>query len=306
LIQVPTDSSGSPNFHALGAEFSVQTKVISPRAAETFFTADYPQRVQARQAKRQAEAKFNLNQDSATGEELAVIREMGGKYGRHGLEKSRPEYYRCPLRSRARIVGWLKNQINSAGRHHGPFHWDVKLYHLDFSFDNLLKRHQESGYAAKDTDEVYLADCRKRYVALYGADGSRGDLCNQATEEACRGVVELCRNKALNRWELRTRDSYNTLWRDDSIDAKLSFAGRSSSWLVLDSFNGVACKDLDIDDPELDYKFLRQLYEYVTILNHDFGDRRPERAVEDAAAFDFFMNTCGDISTIKDEIGAGI
>ena len=49
----------------------------------------------------------------------------------------------------------------------------------------------------------------------------------------------------------------------------------------------------DEDEPVMDYKTVRQFYQLVTMLVHDL--RKPHRAVEEGAAWDYFVNVCADV-----------
>lgn len=296
----------TPNFRVLGAEWQSYQRTITGEHLEEAMAPDYLERIAAK-----AKAlKDKLDADEATEEELAIIKEMGGANGMHGTEEKRPEYYRCPLRSRASIVAWLRG--NKHWTRHADrdtvhlFAFNVKLHNLDFSFDNLWAKFQESGYASEEqmTDKAWLAACRKHFDEEGGERNQR--LWEYSVSDACDQVVSTVRVK--DKWVVCTADTYSRTWSRDDVDVDLGFHGRSGGWLVIEKFQGLKLtRSLDLEDPdEIDYRTLRLLYEYVTMLSHDFRDGQPELAVEDAAAFMFFENSCSDIPTASVMTGDGI
>jgi hypothetical protein len=295
-VDVPLNANGLPAFNLLGAEAYSKVNTVSASNVSEIFSADYPESVKT--ASEAAKAK--LQQDEATPEELEVIKQMGDGTHGHGDEPARPEAYRVPLKSRLAIAHWLNSQANWETRSYDYNTWlfcfNVKLYALDLSFDHLLERWNRSGEIGADSplllDATYVADCRKKYDELYGKDNQR--LYDYAVEDASRNVTD--------------DDTYNTLWVDSSIKVTKGFKGRSGGWLVIYKFNGIELtRDLDLTDPDqIDYKTLRQLYEYIVMMSHDFGEGKPEAEVEYQAAWLFFNHDCEEIPRVVDEVGSHI
>lgn len=201
-----------------------------------------------------------------------------------------PSYYVAPLKSRADIVAFLKERVESnPGSHHGLFCYDVKLHNLNTDFDHAVKLAKEGGYLPSESAR-YLAECRELW------DEKMETAFEVGAEDACRDVVE--------------EDTYRMLWDGDKPIADWEFAGRSGGWLVLKSFRhvdfkkhaGYECltqRDYFIQLlEEASYDFLRDLYRFLIQCDHDF--RRPESEVEYLASSWFFLNAVDGIQTDKE------
>ncbi len=313
-----------PDFHRYGAEWAQPLEPISGDKLDYIWREDWVQQEAAKAAALEAKLKA----DEATPEELAIINGWNGPDGKpHGEENGRPEYYAVPLKSRAAIIKYLTESDEwrrRQGRDYDDNGWlfcfDVKLHGLDLDFDHLVEVYVASE-GGKDhplvTDAQYLADCRAKYEEEYSG-GDTSSLEEVAIEDARRNIHEEWYDKKTGKHRFETCDSYSCLWNTDGgIKADFRFYGRSGGYLVLTKFQGFTL-DRDFkfgtteDDEafgdggskEFDYTLLRQLYEYVTILAHDFKD--PEKEVEHHAAFQFFENVCSDIPTTADEVGSNI
>ena len=197
-----------------------------------------------------------------------------------------PSYYVAPLRSRAEIVAFLKQAANERPQY-GIVAINVKLYHVDLSFDHLLAMARKEGFG-------YVSTASPRYVAacrLVHEEIGESTLCDYAIEGARDGAID--------------DDGYRLIWNEDKIIADWAFDGRSSGWLVLQSFEGInmvtgnGYGDAILDD--LDFRTLRRLYRFIVQSRHDFRREAVRESVEYAAAFMLFENLCHTVEIDEQE-----
>lgn len=188
-----------------------------------------------------------------------------------------PSYYRAPLTKRAAIIAWLLARPNSRPSY-GLFTFNVKIYNVDLSFDNLAK--QDVG--VPDQSARYLAECRKRH--------NENELYDMAIEDM--------------RDSINDTDSYRMLWDGEANQiAEWTFDGRSGGWLVLKSFDDKdlenLARDYDLADilEDASYVWLRRLYRFLVQCDHDFRREALVCELVYQAAFNFFHNVCSDVLT---------
>lgn len=199
-------------------------------------------------------------------------------------KSKRPDYYAAPLRSRKAIIAFL---IEHPDYHRSmstcsPLAWNVKLYGIDLSYDNLVKKYKESGYAGPWIDFPEFTTAAK---AKY--DEHEKHLWEWGVEDASRGVNE--------------NDSNKTLWSGTELDVEYVFAGRSGGWLLMHKFEGKDFTRFSYREEfeeylsELPFRDLRNLYQLVVQNDHDFAREQVVAEVEYLTAFTFFENVCNDI-----------
>ncbi|MCI0421515.1 MAG: hypothetical protein L0312_20200 [Acidobacteria bacterium] len=209
--------------------------------------------------------------------------------------KRKPAYYRTPLRSRKQIADFLlqkKRRYFDRDYHLVFFHWDVKLFHLDLTFDNLLETGKKNGYVRGEaTSSEWLSEARKR------SDEHQEQLLEYGQEGAWR--------------ILEHSDAFQYLYDGTPVKAKYVSVGRSGGYIALLSFNSVTLTDPPTgleealyggdsardEDRALPYRELRKLYQLIVMLDHDFTREAACREVEHHAAFALFANFCSDIRT---------
>jgi hypothetical protein len=202
------------------------------------------------------------------------------------MKTTKPAYLNPPCgKSRASLITWLDSFQGRRWHHEGAFRfcWNVKAYHTDLSFDNLVKRHREAGNSL-DVSERWMNEARE----LYGEN--EGNLWEWGCEDACSTFVGKCRD-----------DAYRMLWNGKSVRTEFQFCGRSGGWLCLESFEGIRL-DAEIDLSELEYRTLRDLAEIVQFVSHTTEGTKPEQAIETAAAWTFFVNICESEITSDEDL----
>lgn len=212
-----------------------------------------------------------------------------------------PDYYKTPLRSRKDIAAFIFDATHQRIYDHQchPFCFNVKCHDVDFSFDHLLEVLREMEDDPKYThNDGWLAITRERFPS------TENSLWEWGQEHACSQFVGRGGSNQPD------SDCYTHLWDGTSLDIRYSFEGRSGGWLSINKFQGLdfnghattdeywrgvieTAKWDGEEEPIMDYKTVRQLYQLVTMLEHDL--RKPHRAVEEGAAWDFFVNVCADI-----------
>ena len=237
-----------------------------------------------------------------------------------------PDYYKTPLRSRDAIVDYLlrlcparrggsdyryyenlgTNAWTQLGSGPWLFCWNVKARKVDFSFNNLLKRYQET-QGELPGESAWVEKARHVYAGI-----NQDNFWEWGVEGARRPFVDDERSAQGRPGD----DGYNMLWDGTPVDARFMFAGRSGGWLVLTRFNRQTLSKSDLvtyvigdeartikglhEDTayyfnDWSYKDLRKLYKYVVMLDADLQRDTPEDRIEECAAFDFVANLCGHI-----------
>lgn len=198
-----------------------------------------------------------------------------------------PEHYKAPLRSRRAILDFLLNRINRRfyDRRGFLFCFNVKCYSADLSFENLLS-------VAKEQDIEHLNDVMFMHEARERFEKHENELFNWGVEDARRTFT----GREADHYSKPDDDGYNTLWDGTAVDVEFAFLGRSGGWLCLTHFEGTPLAD-EGDINSLDYRTLRLLYRYIVMLKADLERSRASRRVEEAAAWAFFANVCGDVVT---------
>lgn len=206
--------------------------------------------------------------------------------------------YQTPLRSRKEIAAFIFDATRQRIYDHQchPFCFNVKCHNVDFSFDHLLEIFREMEGDPKYThNDEWLATVRERFPTSedcfweWGLEHARSNFVGRNGGEP-------------------ESDCYTHLWDGTKIDVEYSFEGRSGGWLAINKFQGLdftrfsddywrgvieTSKWDDEEEPIMDYKTVRQLYQLVTMLEHDL--RKPCRIVEEGAAWDYFANVCADV-----------
>jgi hypothetical protein len=226
---------------------------------------------------------------------------------------------RPPFRKLSKLVAWLLSEHNGwdcrGGRddanyeHHAwLFCFNVKLYHLDLSFDHLLQRYQKA-YTSNSYvfDPVWIRGCQRKW---------RTEIMDMPDCDDPINPDNYDRPKELLDSQGRLYEQAVELTRADFVDqtnqpgdVRYVFYGRSGGWLTLTHFRGIA---LDCN--------LRADLEFATKVNYVDGDpdfvtsdwirqlsvrllsarsfANPASAcaeVEYQAAWSFFGNICDDV-----------
>jgi len=199
-----------------------------------------------------------------------------------------PEYYKAPLRKKADIIQFLLKQANR--RHYDRraflFCFDVKIYNLDLSFDNLLKVAKEHGDIDNLDDVMFLAGAKEQFAE------HENILFDWAIEDA----RETFTGRQGPNYYRPDDDGFNMLWDGTEIDVEFAFLGRSGGWLCITHWEGVALEsEENLND--FSYKQLRALYRYIVMLQADLKRHTPSARVEEKAAWALFVNLCSDVVT---------
>lgn len=204
----------------------------------------------------------------------------------------KPNYYRTPLRKREDIVYWIFEVTHQRMYHYHtyPFCFNVKLYDVDLSFDNLLKIfREEEGNPIFTHNADWLREVKSRYK-----ETDNDHLWDWGVEIARDDFVSYVFKTPIN-------DTYTQLWDGTPIDVQYSFQGRNGGWLSIDRFEGREFVGLyskgslreEMKSPDYPYQTLRNLYQLIVMIKHDIQGR--DKHVERHASFAFFENTCSDI-----------
>lgn len=203
------------------------------------------------------------------------------------LPKRPPAHYRTPLRSRKDITKFILDATyqRSDGRYkYHPLCFNVKIYDLDFSFDNLLKIWQDNeGVKVFHKTREWLEPAKAKLERV--AD----TLCDQALEDA--------------RDDIDNDDFWRIHWDGTQFERTLVFDGRNAGWLSLTTFGrfdftkepaDYTFGTLEGTNPycKMSYPMLRELYKFIVQLKHDTRKEAVKANVEDKAAFNFFANVC--------------
>lgn len=197
----------------------------------------------------------------------------------------KPKEYNTPLRSRKDIAAYIVDVTHQRYYHgHHPFCFNVKLYKLDLEFDHLWEVFQANNEldTHHKTDE-WLKAAKERY------EETKADQIYQ-------WAVEECTDQFLER--------EHHLVTGPEVKAEFSFEGRSNGWLSLNKFQGENFHRVSIEelkdymlgkDPEhtMDFKTLRQLYQFIVQLNVE--TKKVSEEVEYWAADTLFNNLCSDL-----------
>lgn len=240
-----------------------------------------------------------------------------------------PDYYKAPLRSRSKIVDYLlhmsgRDEDRRGGHNYeycrcedsthrvtlvsrGPwmFAWNVKIRHVDFSFDGLLQRHLAQGYT-KPEDPRWDEEARLQFEGI-----DKDVLFETAQSDIVREVIdddEGARGRVGD-------EGLSELWCGTSVDPRFMLAGRSAGWLILAEFchqvlDEKSCRsrcdskrkrkmalglhvDIDLYFTDWSFRDLFKLYRYVVQMDADLRRTSPGKRIELAAAslvFDSYLS----------------
>jgi hypothetical protein len=200
--------------------------------------------------------------------------------------KTKPSYLNLPCgKSRAAILAWLRS---FKPRYYDGDSWqfcfNVKCGGVDLSLQNLARLHRESGYGEKLTPQ-YVEACREKY------EEEENNLFEWGQEDACRTFT--------GRDGKPDDDAYNMTWKGTPVETEFAFYGRSGGWLTFTYFNGHKLTRNFMDQEggieEMPWQELKDLAEMVRFIEYTTEGRKPEEAIERAAAFTFFENICSEM-----------
>jgi hypothetical protein len=200
-------------------------------------------------------------------------------------------------RSREGIINDIILLTNQRSYHYDPY-WlcfNVKLYSLDFSLQNLLRlwREYEGDYPyTHNTD--WLHGIKDKYD-----DVNEDHLWEWAVEDARSSFVS-------RSGEGQDDDMYNHLWDGTEVDVDYAFVGRCGGWLAITQFNGryfdrrmeneQYMYSLEEQLSVMDWKDLKKLYQLILMIRHGTREDARKSEVEWQAAFNFFANVCNDLT----------
>lgn len=189
-----------------------------------------------------------------------------------------PAEYATTLRSRAAMAQFIfDNTTQRYYDHTRPFCFNVKLWKLDLSLDNLYN------LWTKDTGRV-LSKSDLNYFKETLTDKVQEGLYASAVEEA----------------RMQYESGTYEVWPDRSLVVDLGFYGRSGGWLAINAVSGFCFTGLHTegwkrqflkrhhDDEGIPYDTLRDLYRLVVHLKHDTDNA--EKEIEYRAAMQFFSS----------------
>lgn len=202
----------------------------------------------------------------------------------------KPEAYRMKVRDRKGIVAEIMN-LTDQQRYGSPYYLclDVKLYDLDFSFENLLEHWRKNeGNDPRFEDAGWLDCARRRF----------GESQDQLWNYGVKGVEPIF--VGYNCSGIPDGDTFSHLWDGTKLFVRYAFVGRCGGWLAITHFEGYRFdRQLDyyFEDTlmELDFLTLKRLYQLILMLVHDTREESRKAEVEYQAAFSFFANICEDI-----------
>lgn len=194
------------------------------------------------------------------------------------------------------MIDWL---ITFMGR--GMIAWNVKIYDIDLSFENLRKAFVEAhGKESCDADwdcPVWVKGCEELYAEM-----SSDTLWEWGTEGAWRDFVDNSKSSG----GAPGNCGYSTLWTGESVDITFGCEGRSGGYLVIREFEGLKFDRRGWRDPEtwadVDTETLLKLTEMVQMVSHSLRSHPPRKRVEEYAAFDFFVNICDNQVQSKEDL----
>jgi len=193
----------------------------------------------------------------------------------------KPDYYKCPLRSRKDIVEFIIDETDQRCYDHRqyPLCFNVKLYNLNLEFAHLLQLWMDTEPGSNFSKE---AVCRAYRFYQENAD----NLSEWAIDDARTHFVSDQRRSD----GAPEGDCFQTTWDGKQFDVRYAFVGRSGGWLSIVRFQYVdfATWGNEIEEQltDMDFKDLRMLYQLVVMLKHDL--QHPEKEVEHQAAFALF------------------
>jgi len=159
------------------------------------------------------------------------------------------------------------------------FCWNVKLYGVDLSFDNLVRAFKRSGHG--DLSEGFLKEAMAVYEGI-----SHETLIEWGANDAARSFCG-------GRDYAPDDDAYSMLWDGSPVRTRFAFMGRSAGWLVMTSFEEILLTT-DTDLHAESYRTIRGLSEMVWFVDRCVRGKACE-TVENNAAFSLFVNCCSDI-----------
>jgi hypothetical protein len=160
------------------------------------------------------------------------------------------------------------------------FCWNVKLYQVDLSFDNLVRSFVQN-HGCGELDPEFKEAARIKHGEI-----RESTLLEWGVEDAARSFVG-------REGGYPDDDAYSMLWDGSPVVTRFSLMGRSAGWLVMTRFQDrLLTTDLDFD--AISYKEIRGLSEMVHFVHRSVNGRACS-AVEDCAAFNFFVNSCSDL-----------
>lgn len=204
----------------------------------------------------------------------------------------KPEAYKIVAKSRADIVAAIIGMTHQRTYDYDLYYlcFNVKLYKLDLSLENMLKKWREyEGDQPYTHNPEWLKAVKERFKEY------EGHLWEWGVEEARQAFNET--------------DCFSHLWDGTSLDVEYGFVGRSGGWLAIVEFEGcrfVGCRfdrrmmdsDLEFILKELDFGTLKKLYQLVLMLKHDTREEARTAEVEQQASCCFFANICNDIPQV--------
>lgn len=210
-----------------------------------------------------------------------------------------PERYKTPLRSRKGIEHWLNYpppywNARYSDDHRAQFRFccNVKLHGLDFSWDNLVLRHTRADNGTRFADLEWTRMARELFDREWSHGTNSQNLYEVAVEDARRPYI------SNDQRDGGAPEEYmSVLFSGQKVDVRFTQFGRSGGWLALWKFEGYELTDrLDLQD--IDFRTLRNLYAFLTMVGVDLKDHTPTRRVEEAAAWFFFENVCADLTSV--------
>ncbi len=210
-----------------------------------------------------------------------------------------PEYYAAPLRSKTEIIEYLKSEKYWSVRYYRGvflFCFNVKVYQIDFSFDNLLKilANVECDFdKQKQNDSTWLAAAR----AVYDEQFKQDYVLENVLNDMCDDVFNT--------------DTYHTLWDGTQVDVDFEFNGRSGGWLCISEFEGLPVRGTWEEFDEADYAKLLKLYKFIQQCSHDFSCEMVTKEVHYQAAYRLAnLFEINDVQTLEQitaaSLGSGI
>lgn len=201
--------------------------------------------------------------------------------------------YSFPARSRKAMIEEIVDNTNSHisgpyardGRY--PVVFNVKVYTSDFRFVKLFQPTVPGQPAYDYALELATEELKRQYADFaerqYG-ELDLANLFNWSLEDTQRSVTE--------------DDGFRMVWDEDGPVAELTFCGRSSGYIAIESFDGLQVSGLNEDElrdalQEVDFTFLRRFYKYVRQCMVDFTQDKAVQEVEYQAAFNFVCNILG-------------
>jgi hypothetical protein len=187
--------------------------------------------------------------------------------------------YRMKVSSRREIIKEILELAAQKGQYNRYICFNVKIYQIDLSFDNLIETYKKS--QKEDLSREFLSAAKVKYDQL-----NIDDLYNIALERAREGVLE--------------GDYFRFLLNGMLLDIQYDFIGRSGGHLSIETFNGYDLSSRSYTEfisklEEMKYSDLKNLYRIILRLKHDLTSEKIRKEIEIRCAFDFVENVCGDL-----------